>query len=313
MASLQATVKVSVIIPAYNYARYLERAVDSALAQSAGNVEVIVVDDGSTDETPAVCAAYGDRIVYHRKENAGLSAARNTGIDLSNGTYIALLDADDAWEKDHIAGLLKAFATRDDSDLGIVASYERRMDGAGVLQVPNKPRARFDRDLHLEDFLIRNRFFPSATLILREVFERCGTFDTALTSSEDRDMWIRTVASGYRILQISPETALIRRHGGNMSKNAERMERNIRAVLDKVRASGAVSSDAVVWRQVEAFRHYQMALINTDARQFMCAACFLIRSVLAWPIFVTPAKLDEPNLFRLRAVARIVRAMLSAR
>src|SRR4051794_10354756 len=91
---------VSVIVPAYNYERYLSLAIESALAQTHSPLEVIVVDDGSTDDTPRVLAAYGDRIRAIRQPNQGAGAARNTGIAASRGDYLAFLDSDDLWRRD---------------------------------------------------------------------------------------------------------------------------------------------------------------------------------------------------------------------
>ncbi|HEX3110532.1 MAG TPA: glycosyltransferase family A protein, partial [Thermoanaerobaculia bacterium] len=88
---------VSVVIPSYNYARYLGEAIDSALGQTLPPLEVIVVDDGSTDDTPAVLAAYGDRIRVLRQKNAGVAVARNSGIAAARGECVAFLDADDVW------------------------------------------------------------------------------------------------------------------------------------------------------------------------------------------------------------------------
>lgn len=90
--------RVSVIIPTYNYGRFLAESIDSVLAQTLPAHEVIVVDDGSTDDTPAVAARFGGRIVYHRQANRGVSAARNLGIDRATGDWLAFLDADDMWE-----------------------------------------------------------------------------------------------------------------------------------------------------------------------------------------------------------------------
>ena len=97
---------VSIIIPCYNHGAYLSDAIDSVLGQTYPNLEIIVVDDGSTDETKRVAARYGDKIVYVWQHNQGLCAARNRGIDESHGTYVGLLDADDMLEKDYCEWLV---------------------------------------------------------------------------------------------------------------------------------------------------------------------------------------------------------------
>ncbi len=98
---------VSVVVPAYNQAAYLPEAIDSALAQSLPPLEVIVVDDGSTDDTPAIAMAYGDRVSYIRQPNRGLAAARNTGLDAARGNLVGLLDADDAWSSGYLASMVR--------------------------------------------------------------------------------------------------------------------------------------------------------------------------------------------------------------
>src|SRR5687768_13428667 len=100
--------RVSVVIPVYNAAAFVREAVDSALAQTHSDTEVIVVDDGSTDETPAILAAYGDRIRVHRQRNTGVGGARNTATRLATGDWLAFLDADDVWAPRKIEAQLNA-------------------------------------------------------------------------------------------------------------------------------------------------------------------------------------------------------------
>src|SRR5205814_441931 len=122
---------VSVVIPAYNYARFLPKAIESALAQSHPSLEIIVVDDGSTDDTQAVVAQYtGPRVRCVRQQNAGLSAARNTGIREARFPYVAFLDADDEWHPNFLAACMEAFSKLG-GGFGIVACGAERIDAAG--------------------------------------------------------------------------------------------------------------------------------------------------------------------------------------
>ncbi|HEY2324319.1 MAG TPA: glycosyltransferase family A protein, partial [Thermoanaerobaculia bacterium] len=107
---------VSVVIPSYNYARYLGEAIDSALAQTLPPLEVIVVDDGSTDETSEVLATYADRIRVLRQKNSGVAVARNSGIAAAHGEYVAFLDADDIW----LPRKLELQMARFDESIGLV-------------------------------------------------------------------------------------------------------------------------------------------------------------------------------------------------
>src|SRR5688572_21390402 len=101
---------VSVIIPAYNYANYLPLTLDSILQQDYPNIEIVIIDDGSTDNTREVVARYGPKVRYVYQKNAGLSAARNTGIKAAKTDYLAFIDADDEWHPTLISKMMSAFA-----------------------------------------------------------------------------------------------------------------------------------------------------------------------------------------------------------
>ena len=107
----------SIIIPTYNHAKFIERSIGCALGQTLQDVEVIVVDDGSTDDTPRIVKQFENRITYHRKENGGLGAARNTGIEISRGKYLQFLDADDSIALNKLEQQAAIFEARDDIDI----------------------------------------------------------------------------------------------------------------------------------------------------------------------------------------------------
>jgi GT2 family glycosyltransferase len=133
---------VSVIVPTYNRAAILARALDSALAQSYPHVEVLVIDDGSTDATAAVVAQYGDRVRYLRQANAGVGAARNHGIANARGEFIAFLDSDDAWDDWKLSAQMAGFAAH--SDVGIVWTDMKAIDDSGSVQ-----HTRYLREMYL--------------------------------------------------------------------------------------------------------------------------------------------------------------------
>ena len=133
----------SVVIPAFNYARYLPEAIASVLAQTFTALELIVVDDGSTDGTADACAQYTDpRFRYVRQENAGLSAARNTGILQARHSYIAFLDADDRWEPGFLEAVTNKFASLGPKFVAVAAACSR-MDSTGNLLPPPRRFRRF--------------------------------------------------------------------------------------------------------------------------------------------------------------------------
>lgn len=303
---------VSVVIPAFNYARYLPEAIESVLAQTHADFEVIVVDDGSTDDTRAAVARFTDpRVRYVWQENAGLSAARNTGIREARFPFVGFLDADDAWAPEFLARALARFDELG-SDCALVATDTSRID-ADSHPLPANRHARtsdaWSGELAARNFCLRNRPLSSSVVIRRAVFDECGNFDPALKSSEDRDMWIR-IAERHRASFIPEPLARIRRHGANMSRNAPRMQRNSATVIARAWRRGAVPRwDVPFWLRAWSVHFAQCAWTHHDQRFHLRAFAYLLVSVLCWPVFLRPAAIWEPPLFRLRALAHFVRGL----
>lgn len=299
---------VSVVIPAFNYAQYLPDAIDSVLAQTFAAFELIIVDDGSTDATAGVCARYADpRVRRVWQENAGLSAARNTGIREARFPFVAFLDADDRWEPGFLETVTRQF-DRLDASFAAVGMACARMDAAGQPQPP--PRRSYFRtgELTAVDFIIRNRPLSSSVAIKRSIFEECGGFDTSLRSSEDRDMWIRLTARGHRFFFLNEPLASIRRHPHNMSKNAPRMKRNSGLVLRRAWRAGAVSRlRLAVWLRAAAIHYFLVAWTHFDDGLRFRAWLYLLTSGTLWPVFLRPSLVAEPPLFRLRALLHFLR------
>lgn len=294
---------VSVIIPAYNYARFLPSAVESCLKQNYPNFEVVVVDDGSKDNTREVMAGYGPPVRYIYQANAGLSAARNTGIREAKFDFVAFLDADDLLLPTHLNDSMAAFAKLPE-DYALVACDDVLVDVEEkplpfAVHVPVWPR-----EITVKDILMRTRFSPTGAVARKSVFTRCGDFDTTLRSTEDRDMWIR-IAAKHRIWHQGKVLVHIRKHGNNMSNNADRMKSNMAAVLKKAYDAQVVpKSDIFFWRQVFSYWRFQTSLIYNGNRQPLRAYGDLLRSVLLWPWFLNPAANGNLPLFRLRSFVR---------
>lgn len=294
---------VSVVIPAYNYARFLPFAVESCLRQNYPNFEVVVIDDGSKDNTREVMARYGPPVRYIHQQNAGLSAARNTGIREAKFDYVCFLDADDLLLPTHLSDSMAAFAKLPPA-FALVACDDVLVDVDGkpqpfTVHVPVLPR-----EVTLKDILMRTRFSPTGAVARKEVFALCGGFDTTLRSTEDRDMWIR-IAAQRRIWHQGKVLVEIRKHGNNMSNNADRMKSNMSAVLKKAYDAGIVPrSNITFWLQVWSYWRFQSSLIYNGIRQPARAYRELIRSVLLWPWFLDPAANGNPPFFRLRAFVR---------
>lgn len=294
---------VSVVIPAYNYARFLPVAVESCLKQDYPNFEVVVIDDGSKDNTREVMAKYGPPVRYVYQANAGLSAARNSGIREARFDIVAFLDADDLLLPTHLSDSMAALAKLPPEYALIGCDY-------APIDVDGKPLAHtvhtavVPGEVHLKDILMRTRFSPTGAVAKKEVFTQVGGFDTALRSTEDRDMWIR-IAAKRRVWHVGKVLIEIRKHGSNMSNNADRMKNNMAAVLKKSYDAGVVPrSHFWFWLQVLSYWRFQTSLIYNGIRQPARAYRDLLFSVLLWPFFLDPAAHGNPLLFRARAFVR---------
>lgn len=231
---------ISIIIPSYNHARFVSQAVDSALAQTLTAIEVIVVDDGSTDETQSMLSKYKGRINYIYQHNQGLSAARNTGFRAAQGDYLLFLDADDLIPANKLE--LQSLYLRTRPDRGLVYSGWQYIDENGMQEFgemrPNK------QGKVLKDLLRRDFFFPcGAALTRRECFDRVGLFDEALKAAEDMDMWVRIAAAGFTFGYVNEILFSYRIVKGSMSRNIANQFKNEYARLDKFFATPGLSDE----------------------------------------------------------------------
>lgn len=199
---------VSVIIPTFNRARMLKAAIDSVLAQEYQNIELIVVDDDSTDTTAELLKTYGQDLTVISQKNAGVSAARNAGIAAASGRYIAFLDSDDLWLPQKLTQQVQFFTLHPEALICQTEEIWMR-DGRRV-----NPKLRhqklsgmiFEPSLHL--CLVS----PSAVMIRRELFDEVGLFDESLPACEDYDLWLR-ISCRYPVYLIP--TPLIIKQGGH--------------------------------------------------------------------------------------------------
>jgi glycosyltransferase involved in cell wall biosynthesis len=300
--------QVSVIIPAFNYAHFLPEAIGSVLAQTWTEFELIVVDDGSTDDTAGICARTTDpRVRCVRQSNAGLSAARNTGIREARFPYVAFLDADDRWEPAFLATVFREFR-RLGPEFTAVGTACARMNAGGEPLAAARRNFLPTAELTAASFCLRNRPLSSSIVIRRAVFDECGSFDKTLRSSEDRDMWIRITARGHRFFFLGEPLAIIRRHPQNMSKNAPRMKRNSGLVLRRAWGAGVVPRwNLPFWLRAASIHYFLVAWTHFDEGLRAQAWRYLLASGALWPIFWRPHRVAEPPLFRLRALVYFLR------
>lgn len=180
--------RVSVVIPTYNSARFLATAIRSVLAQTYKEYEIIVVDDGSSDNTTEVIKKFGEVCTYIWQRNAGTAAARNNGIAASRGHLIAFLDADDAWLPGKLEAQVRLFEEKPEVGLVETASYLCDED---LNPIRYLPPARLRGDV-FEDMLVNGKgLVCSSVVVRRSLLERVGGFNTSFRFIEDREMWLR--------------------------------------------------------------------------------------------------------------------------
>ena len=273
---------VSVVMPAYNAAPFLRAAIESVLAQTFRSFELIVVDDGSTDETAAIARSFGARLRYIRQENARQAAARNRGVRESRGAFIAFLDADDLWREDKLAKQVARLQS--DPTLGLVYSSMTEIDlaGARLEERPARLRGHVMRDVLLGRGA-GGGGLGSTALVRREVFEAVGEFDSDLPPCEDTDFFWR-VASRYAVDFVDEPLVSYRQHSGNAHVNVDRMAQAWIALYDKALRTPVVRAQGLVFRARCRGRLFYM-LSGDYARQHRWgrAALYAIRALLAWP------------------------------
>jgi hypothetical protein len=280
---------VTVILPAYNQAGYLADALDSALAQTTKDFELVVVDDGSTDETPAVIAGYGRRLRAIHQPNAGLAAARNSGIAAARGRWLAFLDSDDRWRPEYLATMLAALAAAPQA-VAAFAAWQY-IDAAGK-RLPQTiiPFDGDERRLARELFW-RNSLLPSAAVVSRAAVVTCGGFDIGLTACEDWDLWLRLAPLG-RLLLVPQPLMEYRSHGEGMSDDPPRIEGQRLKVNEK--HLGPLTGPPASWpaprRQAVGYTYFTTALAYFRQNELERAVARLNDALACWPGL---AELDE--------------------
>jgi glycosyltransferase involved in cell wall biosynthesis len=227
---------VSAIVPVYNGERFLGAALDSALAQTLQDIEIIVVDDGSTDASGVIADDYAQRhrgkIMVVHQANGGLVVARNAGIAVARGRYIALLDADDEWLPHHLAACVDILEKR--RDVGLVHANIERINVDGSKRLAVKRFWNDGLDPFATVYLRREHVSCSTAVVRRELIDRVGQFDVSFNriGCEDRDLWLRCATeSGF--VFIDDVHLRYRTHNENMSGNIEKMQRARSMLVEK--------------------------------------------------------------------------------
>jgi glycosyltransferase involved in cell wall biosynthesis len=224
---------ISCIVPVLNGERYLKETLESILAQDYRPIDILVVDDGSIDGTPDVVRSFGSEVDYVRQANAGQAVARNRGVDMARGEFVAFLDADDLWHPEKLTRQMNQFVAQ--PDLGYCLTHVQNF---------------WERELQDEAASFRGHprgqpipgFVTGTLLARRPLFERIGGFDISLGHADKTEWFMRADAAGAR-RELLPDVLMFRRmHPGNRSRTLASNSRDeylhlLKASLDRRRGS----------------------------------------------------------------------------
>jgi len=220
---------VSVVIPVFNGEKYLREAIESVLSQTYGSFEVILVDDGSTDNSGEIAKSFGSQVRYSYQENRGQGFAMNRGIELSRGRFLSFLDDDDLWKKDKLVRQMAVFKDNPDIDMvfgQVEQFYSSELDEnrRKKIKIPAK---------------VMPGFFKGSMLIRRDSFLRVGTFDTRWKLGDFIDWYLRAREKGLTSIMLGEVVMLRRIHANNTGIRERRLRpefaRILKASLDRRR------------------------------------------------------------------------------
>jgi len=278
--------KVSVIIPTYNCARYLPEAIESVLEQSYQDFEVVIVDDGPTDNTREIVSEYvkkfSGKIKYFFQANSGAVVARNAAIKSSSGEYIAVLDADDIWLSGRLEEGVKVLER--EPDVGLVhANISWMKEDGRVVSSPVRKKEFLSGRIFKEIFLRDAHISMPTVLVRSECFERVGLFDEHLTKlgCQDREMWLR-VAQKYKFYYIDKVFGLYRMRSGSVSRDRDKMLKARYYVVDKFCREGTVGF--LLKNRALARIHSEVGNLFLWEGKFSGARREFWTSIMYWPL-----------------------------
>lgn len=303
---------VSIIIPAYNSSSFIRETLESIFIQTYGNYEVILVNDGSTDDTETIIQEYLDKILYLFQNNRGICAARNLGIIHARGEYIAFLDHDDVWLPQKLE--LQVGNIERGNDIGLVTCgrIDINIHGAKIDEyVP--PVNQYEKHILIEKMAMNNIVGgASAVLVRHSVLDAVGMFDVKLTMAEDIELWMR-ILEKYKIICIDRLLYRYRNLPCSGSSNAENNIRNQVILIDRWWRQGIINEN--VKRKALSNKYYSAAwsfLQVGERRQSMKHIFYAFKSAPIWclknkdmvALFVRIIIGDRKFIFLLKAFQR---------
>ncbi len=281
---------ISVIIPAYNSADTIRACIESALNQTLKSFEIVIVDDGSNDETAIISKKFRGEVRYFYKENGGPASARNFGIRMSRSEYIAFLDSDDVWFPAKLEKQMKIF--NKDTEVGLVYS-----DAYVAVGGKNNLKRRYFEDWKpaagsvFRDLFQRTFIPTSSCIVRRKCFEDLGFFDEKkeLVGTEDYEMWLR-IASRFKLNYVDEPLILLWRRASSLS--SDRIH-NLQGTIDAInsvthKCAEEIRNQKVSWRRRLSQLNYLKARYLMRSGKFSASVRGLREAILLDPLYVRP-------------------------
>lgn len=280
---------VSIVVASYNMGDYIGLTIESILKQTYQSFELIIIDDGSTDNTPDQVAQFlhESNIKYIKQENQGQPKAKNRGIREASGKYIAFCDADDIWTPDKLELQLQCFANN--TDIGVVYSEVSYIDGEGSPITKEKPYERH-QGVITEQLILKN-FIPFGTaMVKKECFDTLGLFDENLPMGIDWDLWLR-FSLKYKFYYLEKQTYIYRIWPGQMSSNYRGRYKNAFLIMNKFIESNPGALKTSVIKKAWADTHTNRAIAIARAEKKIIEPLQdLIKALSYDPLFINAWK-----------------------
>jgi glycosyltransferase involved in cell wall biosynthesis len=274
--------KVSIVVTCYNYGKYISDCLNSILKQKYQNYEVVIIDDGSTDNTEKVVSPYleNQKIKYCKQENMGQAGAKNNGIRNSTGEFIAFLDADDMWADNMLE---KEMALFSDKRIGVVYSRVRFINEKNKeVIIKSNNKYLLPRSGNITSYLLfENIVTFSSSIVRKECLDKCGYFDESFKMGIDWDLWLR-ISTKYQFSYVNEPLLIYRIHSTQMSKNHEERRKCSDGIMNKFfqQNPNLISKKTARKSWAYTYNNRGNSYHNSDFRQ---SVVFHLRSIREWP------------------------------